>query len=80
MLVKFKQTRMVQTTQNFELLDKKEKKKKKKKKQGFKTISDKALTSFWKMFLELKQLFNANLLISRLPSFSVPKITLVRYE
>ena len=43
MLVKFEQIRMVETTQNFALFDK--------KKQVFKTIFDKALMPFWKMFL-----------------------------
>ena len=43
MLVKFEQNRMVQTTQNFELFDKKP--------RFFKTIFDKALTPFWKTFL-----------------------------
>ena len=71
MLVKFEQNRMIQTTRNFDLFD---------EKPGFfKTIFDKALTQFWKMFLWLKQLFNAKLSISRLPSFSVPKITVVRH-
>ena len=43
MLVKFEQNRMVQTTRNFELLD---------KKTGyFKTVFGKALTPFWKPFL-----------------------------
>ena len=68
MLVDFEQNRMVQTTRNFELFDKK-----------WLTIFDKALTPFWKTFLYLKQLFNAKLLISRLPSFSVSKITVVRH-
>ena len=40
MLVKFEQSRMVQTIQNFELFDKK-----------WLTIFDKVLTPFWKMFL-----------------------------
>ena len=44
-----------------------------------KTIFDKALTPFWKTFLWLKQLFNAKLFISRLPSFSVPTITVVQH-
>ena len=71
MLVKCEQNRMVQTTRNFELFD---------KKIGFlKTIFDKALTPFWETFLYLKQLFNAKLLIFRLPSFSIPKITVVRH-
>ena len=69
MLVKFEQNRIVQTTRNFELFDK--------KKMFFKTIFDKALAPFWKMFLKLKQLFYAKLLISRPPSVSVPKIALV---
>ena len=56
MLVKFEQNRMVQTTRNFELFDKKNKQKKnkkqkKKKTSFFKTIFDKALTPFWKTFL-----------------------------
>ena len=39
------------------------------KKPGFlKNISDKALTPIWKTFMYLKQLLNAKLLISRLPS------------
>ena len=70
MLVKFEQDRMVQAIRNFELLT---------TKRVFKTIFDKALTPFRKTFLLLKQLFNAKLLISRLPSFSVPKITVVRH-
>ena len=65
MLVKFKQNRMVQTTRNFELL---------RQKTGFfKTIFDKALAPFWKTFLQLKQLFNAKLLISRLLSCQCSK-------
>ena len=55
MLVKFEQNRIVQTTQNFGLFDK--------TLFFFKTIFDKVLTPFWKMFLWLKQLFNANPLI-----------------
>ena len=46
---------------------------------GFKIIFDKALTPFWKTFPWLKQLLKAKLLISRLPSFRVPKITGVRH-
>ena len=30
---------------------------------------------FWKVFLQLEQLFDAKVLIKRLPSFCVPKIT-----
>ena len=52
MLVKFKQNRMVRTIQNFDLFDKR-----------WLTIFDKVLTPFWKMFLLLKQLFDAKLLI-----------------
>ena len=53
MLVEFEQTRMVQTTRNFELFW--PKKKKTKQKTGvFKTIFDKALTPFWKTILWLK--------------------------
>ena len=68
MLVKFEQNRMVRNIQNFELFDKK-----------WLTIFDKVLTPFWKTFLWLKQLFDAKLLILRLSSFSVPKITVVRH-
>ena len=50
MLVKFEQNCMVQTIQNFELFDKK-----------WLTIFDQVLTPFWKMFLSLKQLFDAKL-------------------
>ena len=72
MLVKFEQNRMVQATRNFEHFD---------KKNGiFKTSFDKALTPFLKTFLWLKQLFNAiKALISRLLSFSIPRITEVRH-
>ena len=34
---------------------------------------------FWNMFLCLKQMFDAKILIKRLPSFSVPKITIIRH-
>ena len=68
--MKFEQNCMVQTTRNFELFDKKP--------GAFKNRFDKALTPrIWKTFLWLKQFLNAKLLISRLPSFSVPKITVV---
>ena len=40
MLVKFEQDRMVRTEQNFDMFD-----------QKWFTIFDKALTPFWKMFL-----------------------------
>ena len=71
MLMKFEQNCMVQTTQNFELFDQKT--------RDFRTIFDKTLAPFLKTFLQLKQFFDAKLLISRLPSFSVPKITVVRH-
>ena len=61
--MKFKQNCMVRTVQNIKLFDKK-----------WLTIFDKVLMPFWKMFLCLKQLFGAKLLIKRLLSFSVPKI------
>ena len=76
-IVKFKPNRLVQTTQILSFLKKKTKQKQKQK-QKQKTIFDKALTPFWKTFLQLKQWFNAKLLISRLPSFSVPKLTIER--
>ena len=63
---------MVQATKNFELFN--QKKKQKKKNSFFKTIFDQMLMPFWKMFLQLKQWFNAKLFIWRLPSFSVSKI------
>ena len=76
MLVKFeKKNRMVRTKRIFELFDKK----KKKKERFFITILEKELTPFWKTFLGLKLLFNAKLLIKRLSSFSVPKITALRH-
>ena len=56
MLVKFEQNRMAQTLQNLELFDQK-KRKKKKKKVVFKTIFDKALTPFWKIFLAAETIF-----------------------
>ena len=92
MLVKFEQNSMVETTLIFELFEKKTKekqkrknknKKKTKQKNGvFKTIFDKALMAFWNILEDvsvaiLKQLFSAKMLISRLQSFSVPKITVV---
>ena len=69
MLVKF-ENGMVQTLRNFELFD---------KKPGFKkyTNFEKAKTPFWKALLWLNQLFNAKLMICRLPYFSVPKITVI---
>ena len=42
-------------------------------------VFDKASMSFCKMFRYLKQLFDVQILIKRLPSFSVPKITVTRY-
>ena len=38
----------------------------------------KASTPFWKLVLTLKQLFNAKIVINRLPSFTVPKFTVIR--
>ena len=63
MLVKFEQNRMVQTTRNFDLFDKKQTNKTEqinKKKNVFflKTIFDKTLTPL--MFLKLKQLIMLN--------------------
>ena len=52
MLVEVEQNRLVWTIQNFELFDKK-----------WLAIFDKVLTPFWKTFLQLKQLFDAKLLI-----------------
>ena len=52
MLVKSEQNHMVQTIQKFELFDKK-----------CLAIFDKVLMPFWTMFLWLKQLFDAKLLI-----------------
>ena len=55
LLVKLKQSGMVQTTRNFECFN---------KKIGFfKTIFEKAMTPFWKTFLYLKQLFNPKIFI-----------------
>ena len=54
MQVKNEQNRMVQTTQDFELIE---------KTGFFKKHFDKELTPFWKTFLSLKQSFNAKLLI-----------------
>ena len=50
MLMKFEQNHMIKTIQNFVLFDKK-----------WLTIFDKMLMPFWKMFLWLKQLFNAKI-------------------
>ena len=66
--VKFQQNRMVRTIQNFALFDKK-----------WLIIFDKVLTPFWETFLWPKQLFDAKILIQRLSSFSVPKITAFRH-
>ena len=66
MLAKFDPNRMVRNVQKFELLDKKP--------SSFKTIFDKALTSFCKTFLYLKQLFSGKLLIFRLTFFGVTNI------
>ena len=43
------------------------------------TFFDKVLTPFKKTFLWLTQLFDARILIQRLPFFMVPKITALRY-
>ena len=68
--VKFEQNHMVRNKRNFDF----------DRKPGFlKAIFDKELTPFWKTFVEMKQLLNAKLLISRLPSFIVPNITVVRH-
>ena len=63
MLVKFEQNRMVWTIQSFVLYDKK-----------WLKFFDKVLMPVWKMFLWLKQLFDAKILIQRQSSFKVPKI------
>ena len=75
MLLKFEQNLMIQSTRHFELFMKK----KQTKNRFSKTIFDKALAIFWKTFPWLKQLFNAKLMISRLPSVSVSKLTLVQH-
>ena len=67
-LVKFEQNRMVRNKQNLELFGKK-----------WLTLFGKVLMPFWKTFLRRKQLFNANVLIERLSSFTVPKIIVVRH-
>ena len=67
-LAKFEHYRIIRTRWKFELFDKKAS-----------TIFDKASTPFWNMFLKLKQMFDAKVLIKRLPSFSVPKITVIRH-
>ena len=67
MLAKFEHYRVIRTRWNFELSDKKAS-----------TIFDKVSTPFWNMFLLLKEMFDAKGLIKRLPSFSVPKITVIR--
>ena len=56
----------------------KKKTKQNKTKRVLKNIFDKALTPFWKTFLQVKHLFDAKLLISTPPSFSVPQITVVQ--
>ena len=69
MLVKFEQNRMVETTWNFELFEKK----------------NVFLNYFWQSVGAIlvhvsvaEIMFNAELLISRLPLVSVPKIALVQ--
>ena len=47
--------------------------------QNFVLFDKKWLTIFEKMFLWLKQLFDSKILIQRLSSFSVPKITALRH-
>ena len=66
MLVKFEQNRMVQTTQNFELFDKK------KKKMVFKNHFWQSFGAIFEDISAAETIFNAKLLIFRLPSFSVP--------
>ena len=73
MLVKFEQNRIVLNTRNFELPEKK------KKNRVFKIIFWQSVDAILEMFLLLKLLFNAKLVIRRLPFFSVPKITAPRH-
>ena len=70
MLVKFARNRTVQTTQDFELFDKKA--------RLFITIFDKQLTPISKTFPYPKLLFNAKLLIYRL-SLSAFQTTALQY-
>ena len=64
--MKFEQNRMVRIIQNFELFDKK-----------WLTIFDKVLTPFLAN-VSVIETIDAKLLISRLSSFSVPKIPVVQ--
>ena len=68
MLVEFEQNRMVQTTRKFELFD---------KKRVFKNLFWQSVDAILEHVSVTKTIFNAKLLISRLLSFSVPKITVV---
>ena len=71
MLVKFEQNRMVQNTRNFELFD---------KKPGF---FKPFLTKRWRHLEYIsvaETIFNAKLLIPKLPSFSVQKITVTKFK
>ena len=70
MLVKFEQNRMAETTQYLEHLI---------EKYVFLTIFDKALTPFLEDVSVAETIFNAKVLIYRLPSLSVPNITVVRH-
>ena len=56
---------MIRTTQNLEPFDKKP--------FTMLTISDISLAPFWMRFLQVKQLNDAKVFITRLPSFNVPK-------
>ena len=69
MLVKFEQNRMGQTTRNFELFDP--------KKRVFYNHFWQRVDAILEDVSELKLVYNVKLLLSRPPSSSVPKITVV---
>ena len=66
--MKFEQSRMVRNIPKIELFGKK-----------WLTSFEKVLMPFWKRFLRHKQLFDAEIIIKRLLSFSVPKFTVIRH-
>ena len=66
-LAQFEQTRMIRTTQNVGLFEKKP--------FTMITISEMSLAPFWKKVSPVKQLNDAKIFITRLPSFIIPKNT-----
>ena len=71
-LAKFDQNRLIRNVQNFEVFFLQ-------KAVSQVKHSDISLAPFWKQFLEVKQFHDAKTFNTRLPSFVIPKITVVSH-